>query len=152
MKSNTLWCVMLSFVVSVAVFLPQARAGESDQLTKVTFNQPVQIPGQVLPAGTYWFMLTGDSFNRSIVRIESLDWKTVYATQATIPTTRREPAEESIFTVAERPASQPEALLKWFYPGETMGHEFAYSRAQEREFARDQQKTVTNGPETRAGI
>ena len=36
---------------------PLSKADTWDQLTKVTFSGPVEIPGQVLPAGTYWLKL-----------------------------------------------------------------------------------------------
>jgi hypothetical protein len=47
----------LSLIFAGAVFLPAARAGEANQKTKLVFSQPVGIPGAVLPAGTYWFIL-----------------------------------------------------------------------------------------------
>ena len=34
-----------------------ARADESDKLTYLTFNKPVQLPGVTLPAGRYRFQL-----------------------------------------------------------------------------------------------
>jgi hypothetical protein len=44
--------VTILFLHAVLVVLPAARADHSNQATKVTFSQPVQIPGRVLPAGT----------------------------------------------------------------------------------------------------
>ena len=52
--------VAILFLLAVLVALPAARADQSNQATKVTFSQPVQIPGRVLPAGTYWFELPED--------------------------------------------------------------------------------------------
>ena len=40
------------FSLAFLVVLPAARADPSQQDTKVTLSQPVQIPGPVLPAGT----------------------------------------------------------------------------------------------------
>jgi hypothetical protein len=58
---------------SVIVVLPAARADQSNQATKVTFSQPVQILGRVLPAGTYWFELPEDINEHYLVRIYRAD-------------------------------------------------------------------------------
>jgi hypothetical protein len=57
-----------------------ARADEWNQETILTFSQPVEIPGQILPAGRYWFILADSFSNRHIVRIFSSDWSKLYAT------------------------------------------------------------------------
>jgi len=140
MNTKKLWSVVFSVVFACVVFLPLARASQEDQQTKVTFDQSVEIPGTVLPAGSYWFVR--DTSNLSIVRVFSLDWKTLYATELTASAERREPADRTTFTFAERESSKPEAMLKWFYPGETIGHEFLYHKQEERELAQDRQQTV----------
>src|SRR5258708_40258354 len=55
-KTFAAFGLMLTFLL----LLPMARASESDQATKITFDQAVQIPGRVLPAGTYWFVRSND--------------------------------------------------------------------------------------------
>ena len=141
MNTRKLWSVVFSVVLACVVSLPLARASQDDQLTKVIFDQSVEVPGRVLPAGSYWFLRDRTSTN--VVRIFSLDWKTLYATELTEATERMEPADRTTFTFAEdREASKPEALLKWFYPGETIGHEFIYHKQERRELARDKQQTV----------
>lgn len=142
MNIRKLWSVGFGLVIGCAAFLPSARASEVNQQTKVTFSQPVEIPGQILPAGAYMFVLTGDTFNPNVVRITSLDGKRVFATVFTVATERAMPADGTTLTFAERPSAQPEALLKWFYPGETTGHEFEYSKPEESQLARDQQLNV----------
>jgi hypothetical protein len=150
MNTRKLWSVVFSIVLACAVLLPLARASEEDQQTKVTFDQPVEIPGTVLPAGSYWFVR--DTNNLSIVRVFSLDWKTLYATENTADAERREPADGTTFTFAERESSKPEAMLKWFYPGETIGHEFLYHKQEERELSRDEQQTVMVAPENASPV
>jgi hypothetical protein len=44
-------CLMLLGIFSV----PKSRADEWDKMTIVTVSQPIQVPGKVLPAGTYVF-------------------------------------------------------------------------------------------------
>jgi hypothetical protein len=142
MTTKKLLTMVFSAVIACAVIVPTARASEADQLTKVTFGEAVEIPGKVLPAGSYWFVLVGDTFNRKLVRIYSSDWKTVYATELTVDTHHIDPANSMTITFAERNSSQPQALLEWRFPGETVGHEFEYRRAEEKELAHDRQQTV----------
>jgi len=145
MNTRKLWSVVFSIVFACVILLPHASASEDDQQTEVRFDQPVEIPGTVLPAGSYWFVR--DTDNHNIVRVFSLDWKTLYATESTASAERREPADRTTFTFAERESSQPEALLKWFYPGDTIGHEFLYHKQEERELTRDRQQRVEVAPE-----
>ena len=57
---NTLKKVLISgLALASLLMLPVARGTEENQATKLTFNQPVEIPGHVLPAGTYWFVVAG---------------------------------------------------------------------------------------------
>ena len=135
--------IVFAAVLGCTVILPLASASESDQLTKVTFAEAVEIPGTVLPAGSYWFVLTGDTFSRNLVRIYSSDWKTVYATEFTVDSHHLKPASDTTITFAERESSQPQALLEWRFPGETIGHEFQYRKPEQRELAQDKQQTVT---------
>ena len=45
------------------------NADEWDKLTTVKFSGPVEIPGQVLPAGSYVFKLLDSPSSRNIVQI-----------------------------------------------------------------------------------
>ncbi len=42
---------------------------------------------------------------------------------------------------------QPEAIVSWFYPGRTTGHEFVYSKQDQKELATAKQYTVVAGKE-----
>src|SRR5260370_11963890 len=103
-----------------------AMADEYSQSTKLTFSAPVEIPGQVLTAGTYWFTLMDSPSDRDIVQIWNEDRSQLVATVLAIPDYRLQPADKTIITFDERPADQPEAIQAWFYPGENFGHEFLY--------------------------
>jgi hypothetical protein len=137
-------------VLACTVFLPVAKASNWDQMTKATFSQPVEIPGRVLPAGTYWFVLQRNDSDRNIVQIFSDDWSKLYATVFTASTVRQQPTDKTEFKFAERPHNKPEALLKWYYPGRLTGHEFLYSSRHEKEFTRDAKQDVLAEPMTLA--
>ena len=94
----------------VGVSVPhRAAADEWDKQTIFTFSRDVEIPGKVLPAGTY---VDG---NRRIL-----------ATVLTIPAQRLRAADEAQIRFEEQPAGAPLPIKTWFYPGELGGEEFVY--------------------------
>ena len=135
----------IAFLLAFLIVLPGARADEANQATKVTFDQPVQVPGRVLPAGTYWFILPENLTQHYLVRIFSSDRTMLYAALFTIKAKRPEPTDHTAFTFAERGSAQPEAILTWFYPGDTTGHEFLYPKPLQKELAKDKQDTIVAG-------
>src|SRR5580704_11016147 len=136
--------VVFGLALASLVVFSDAHASEMDQATKLTFSQSVQIPGQVLPAGTYWFVVDPSS-GSDIVRIFSQDRLTVYATLQTVASEHLDPAEGTEITFANRRSMQPEAIVTWFYPGRTSGHEFVYSKRDRKEIAQAKQYTVAAG-------
>jgi hypothetical protein len=135
---------ILGLLLALAIILPTtARADEYDQASQLTFSQPVQIPGRVLPAGTYWFVLADVSIgNRNIIQIFNSDRSMLYATVGTVSAERAQLSDHTAFTFAERESTQPSAIVTWFYPGRKTGHEFIYSRQDERELASAKHETV----------
>ena len=95
----------------------------------------------MLPAGTYLFKLA-DTNDRHTVQVFSSDRTVLYATLIANPTLRREATGESVVIFAEPGDGRPEALLKWFYPGETTGNELVYPKQEEKQLAQDRQQTV----------
>ena len=134
--------VTLGSLLAFLIMLPSARADENDQATKLTFSRQVQIPGRVLPAGTYWFVLDDNIASRNIVKIFNSDRSKLYATVLTSNAETLTLANETTITFAEREQMEPETILSWFYPGRTYGHQFIYSRAEERILAQAKQHTV----------
>ncbi len=119
---------LLVAAATIAAFMPAAKADDWDQKTIVSFGGPVEIPGQVLPAGTYVFKLADSASDRNIVQVFSKDEKQLYGTFLAIPDYRLKPASKPIITFEERPAGAPEAVKAWFYPGENHGHDFVYPK------------------------
>ena len=120
-------CTVLSFILFGVTFAPGARADQWDKKTIVTFNESVEIPGRVLSAGTYLFKLADSPSNRHIVQIWNADQNEILATIMTVPKTRFEAPDDSMFEFDERPSGSAPALKVWFYPGDTTGEEFVYS-------------------------
>jgi hypothetical protein len=118
--------VAILAVCSAGVILPRtAAADEWDKRTMLTFSQPVEVPGKVLPAGTYLFQLA-DSSSRHIVHVFGRDGR-ILATLLTIPTARPTTADDTRMTFEQQRAGAPSSIRKWFYPGDRAGEEFIYS-------------------------
>lgn len=125
MKSIRIFAVLLAALFFTA-FVPNARAGMLDKRTTVTFSQPVEIPGLVLPAGTYVFE-RADNFQH-VVRILNADETHVFATLLTVPEYLLDPVDKTVITLEERATCTPEAVQAWFYPGDSSGEEFLYMK------------------------
>jgi hypothetical protein len=104
-----------------------ARADNWDRKTVVTFADAVEIPGQILPPGTYVFKLVNLADNRNLVQIMNEDQSFVFATVQTVSTSRRNATEDTLFRFDERSSDSPEALRTWYYPGDNRGVSFIYS-------------------------
>ena len=116
----------LCTVLLCVTLAPGAGADQWDKKTVVTFGEDVEIPGQILPAGTYIFRLANSISDRHIVQIWNADDSQLIATTMTIPDTRLDPYSRSKFEFDERPVGSPMALKVWFYPGNSTGEEFVY--------------------------
>jgi hypothetical protein len=116
-------CLML---LGGTFFVPKGRADERDKKTIVTVNQPIQVPGKVLPAGTYIFKLLDSNNNPTLVAIFDASETHLITTINGISDDRTETPDKTILQLEERPSGQPEALKAWFYPGDNTGVEFVY--------------------------
>jgi hypothetical protein len=119
--------ILLAGLAATAL-LPGARADEWNQRTVVTFGDAVEIPGQVLPAGTYVFKLANSNSNRHIVQVFNKDENHLFGTFLAIPNYRHRPSEKTIVKFEERAAGSPQAIKAWFYPHTNYGHEFVYPK------------------------
>jgi LPXTG-motif cell wall-anchored protein len=118
----------LAITLLGATVLPSVRADELNKKTVMTFSQPIEIPGQILPAGTYTFKLLDSLSDRHIVQIFTADGTRLITTVLAINNYRLHPTGESVVKFAERSGDNPEALKAWFYPGDNFGQEFVYPK------------------------
>lgn len=143
-------------LLALVITAPDSFAQISNQATEMTFNQPVRIPGQVLPAGTYWFtVLDNINGSKNVVQIRNADNTKLFATLLTRTTDLtggwgqeatingvRWPTGKLVLTFAEGQNQQPPALLDWYYPGRTDGHQFIYSDQRQKQFDEENHQTV----------
>ena len=124
---KSLLCLVALSLLAV-MLLPSARADEWNKKTVVTFSQAVEVPGRVLPAGTYTFQLLDFDSDRHIVQIFNADGSQIIATILAINDYRLQPTGKTVMSFNERPGDSPEALRAWFYPGDNFGQEFVYPK------------------------
>ena len=133
---------ILGLILMFTIMLPVVHADDWNQATRFTFNQPVQVPGHILPAGTYFFQLVGD--NHHLVQIFNED-RTTVAILHSVSRERYGRRAEAAITLANRGGTRPQAIVAWFFVGEPEGHEFLYPKQEEQELAHATQKTFSSG-------
>jgi hypothetical protein len=143
MKTRVMLFVGLGLLGGI---VQRAAADDFDQKTVFTFSGPVEIPGQVLSAGTYVFKLADSSSDRNIVQVFNKDETHLYETFLAIPDYRIKPAGKTIITFEERPAGSPEAVKAWFYPGENYGRDFVYPKPKATALAKANNTPVPSMP------
>jgi len=119
-----------------------SRADAGNKKTYVTFHEPVEVPGAVLPPGKYVMKLLDSPSNRHVVQIAGEDEKRVYSTILAIPNSRPQPTDRTVLTFYEMPAGQPQVLRAWFYPGDSQGQGFTYPRRRAIEIAQASRQHV----------
>jgi hypothetical protein len=146
-NKNKWFVVTFCLVVLCAMAAPSAMmADDWDQASKLTFNEAVEVPGQVLPAGTYWFTLANNDADRHIVQIWNADRTHLVTTILAIPDYRMQPRGKTVIHFEERPSGRPEAIHSWFYPGSDSGEEFVYPKSRAKQLATQTSRPVLSMP------
>ncbi|HYV62326.1 MAG TPA: hypothetical protein VE958_06615 [Bryobacteraceae bacterium] len=109
---------------------PVLKADEYDRKTVISISQPLEVPGVVLPPGTYVMKLFNSSSNRHIVQFMNEDQNRQMALTFAVAAERIRPTGKTVLTMYEGSQGAPPAIRTWFYPGDTVGQEFLYSRQQ----------------------
>lgn len=115
----------LAAVAMLSMSMP-VRADETNKLTNFTFSKAVQLPGVTLQPGKYRFELADPQETRRVIKVSNEDGSKQLAMLQTVPITLRDPAKDPIVLFGEAPASEPDAVKAWVYPGESTGYEFVY--------------------------
>jgi hypothetical protein len=132
----------LMILVGATILVTPARADAWNKETKLTFSQPVEVPGMVLQAGTYTFRLLNTTGSRNVVQIYNEDGTKLITTILTIYDYRLTPADQTIIQFNEQQAGTPAALRTWFYPGDNYGRQFVYPKKRAIQLAQAAQAPV----------
>jgi hypothetical protein len=123
-----------------------ANADDWDKKTVVTFDQDVEIPGQVLPAGTYVFKLLRSNSDRSVAQVWSAGESQLLATLITVGDSYPNPSGDPYFVLdmSETAEGFPPAITGWFFAGSNEGRDFIYSGYSESRIVDNQ--TISEPP------
>jgi hypothetical protein len=122
-------------------------AQPTNQKTKLTFSQPVSVPGVVLLAGSYYFKLVDSQSNRNIVQVTNLRGDKVYAIVLAIPDYRLKPTSHTVITFGEAQPGAATPIKAWFYPGNNYGNRFVYPKSKAAEIAKTTNEPVPEIPD-----
>src|SRR5690349_24835425 len=117
-------------VVLVGAMASGANAFTSDKRTYFTFNQPVALPGVMLPAGTYMFRIANPDTSRNVIEVSNKQGTEHFAMLNTVQAQRRDAPKDSELRFLETAAGAPPAVGTYWYMGETTGYEFIYTKEQ----------------------
>ena len=147
MKIHKLY-IALGILLAFGLFSElAAHADETNEATTITFSAPIQIPGRVLPAGTYILQQGDPNGDLNLIQIFNADHSVLYATLQTVSADRMKPTGHTAIALAE-PESGTPILVKWFYPGRSTGHEFVYPKGQEQQIAQAKQEVLLGNGST----
>jgi len=130
----------------VACFAPLAvHADDYDKKTIVKLDQPTEAPGIVLQPGTYVIKLVNSSSDRHIAEILNEKMDHLYALTFTAAAAKVQRTGKTVLTFYEGTQGHPQALRRWFWPGETDGQEFVYPKNQAAEISARTKERVPEG-------
>ena len=119
---------MLMLFVAFAFMTLVPNAANAQGLvtgTRATFEQAIEIPGHVLPAGTYVFIESGNS----LVKVWDEDHNKLVAALITNAAEQSQFAEErQEFEFEKSVPDKPVELKAWFRDGGMLGREFIYQK------------------------
>ena len=116
-------------VVLLGVLATSATEANFDtrRTTYFTFSGAVQMPGVVLPAGTYIFEVVNPNSSSDVVSVVSRDRKKVYLMQLTRFVERARTGNlKATIALGETSAGNPPPVKAWYPQFETRGREFIY--------------------------
>lgn len=129
MRKQSIMRLALAAVLLALSLSSGAKADNWDKKTVVTFNQDVEIPGQILPAGTYVFKLFRSNSERFVAQVWDQNESQLLATLMTIGDSYPNPSGEPSFVLDTSGTREgyPPAVVSWFFAGSDEGRDFIYS-------------------------
>ena len=102
-----------------------AKAESPMDKAVVTFDRPVEVPGKVLPPGSYVFKSID---NQELVQVFSADQKHLFATVAVVPQDRpaNDTDNDSHVDLGKTRADAPQEVEGFFLSGRSTGYQFIY--------------------------
>jgi hypothetical protein len=116
----------LLFSLTLALIALALPASADSRQATVKFDTWVEIPGMVLPGGTYLFVLADNKGAEHHVQIFDMVTRQLVAVVATDPDQLEKPREENVRFEPRQGPFRGEAVAEWFRPGSRVGERFVY--------------------------
>jgi hypothetical protein len=142
MKRFSLPAIGALAFLGLATLHPVLKADEYDRKTVISISQPLEVPGVVLPPGTYVMKLFNSSSDRHIVQFMNEKQNQQLALTFAVAAERLQPTGKTVLTMYEGSQGSPPALRTWFYPGDNVGQEFLYPHRQAVSISERTKQTV----------
>jgi hypothetical protein len=125
------YAILLSAIFSI-IALPITAQAQDDHAVVMHFDKPIEIPGQVLPAGSYTFVVP-ENTGGAVVQIFNGKRTRLIATVQAVGAQRVEASDRFEFTLGQGSQPTSQALVKWFEAGATSGYELLYPHREEQQ-------------------
>ena len=111
-----------------SVLPPALQASTGEEISIFHFRAPVQLPGRVLPAGSYLFRLAQSDSEMNVVEIKNPQQTKLYGVFLVKPEFHLRLPKRSTIIFEPRAHGQPLAIRAWFYQGSRYLNDFIYPR------------------------
>ena len=123
------WLLGIICLVMASIAGPAVRADDPAQQATVTIQSPEQVPGSVLPAGTYMFKKTGAQSGWVIVQIYSKDGSALVTTILAYPNTKVASNGQNFVVYPANGSGTIPAMEGIVFTGDSTVEQFAYPKA-----------------------
>jgi hypothetical protein len=118
-----------TFLAGASLVSPALRAdNNSVKQATVTIQSPEQVPGSVLPAGTYVFKQSGSQSGWTIVQIYNNDDTAIVTTVLAYPNPKVASNGQNVVTYPANGAGSIPAIEGFVFTGDSTVEQFAYPR------------------------
>ncbi len=118
---------LLLVLVSLAVFVTVPAFAQQDSVINVHVDKAVAIPGYVLLPGDYVFRLADTNSYPDFVEISTADGSRTFGFIRVFEA-KREHASGDKMIISQPDAAGLQRIKSWYFPGETYGYRFIYSK------------------------
>jgi hypothetical protein len=126
-KGGNMKKIIGTFICSLFLLCSSAMADPRNKKTMLTFREAVELPGVVLPPGTYVFKVADFNY-RDVVQVYNADESKILATVIGISAERQQTTDRTALRFGESRNASGDRLQTWFYPQEKTGREFPYTK------------------------
>jgi len=145
MKRFSILCLAALATLAIMLAPRTGRADDYDKKTIITLDQPTEVPGIVLEPGRYVLKLLNSSSNRHIAEIMNEKMDHLYALAFTAAAEKVQQSGKTVLTFYEGSQGRPQAMRRWFWPGDKDGEEFVYPKIQAAEISARTKHKVPEG-------